>query len=388
MAWQFDASTDQVLGDGWSGTAFSVLLAWFMDSDPNNFQNPLLVYSSAAGGGSLRAGIGTTADGTTMTTFDAAFLTQSAGAPGTGSWYYVALCANAASWITYHGSNPASLTTVGPDTRTTVTAPGSIVISLAAEWWRGRIANLKIYSRQLSAAEVAAELAAYEPISSTGLVRAHSMLTVPPGAPDYGAGASLTAGSTAVTLVAGPTALTRSVAVAGSTPRAVGALTGGSPVSGVLAGASPLAVGALTATETRTGVLAGSTSRPVGALTGGQVATAALAALAPAPVGALVAVLGATATLAGQAPVPVGALTMLTGLAVTLAGQAPRAVGALTATETRTAVLAGQAPHAVGALRPALNLDLPLRFGTPTKPGAIRAGTVTKPAAIRAGTPS
>jgi hypothetical protein len=423
VAWQFDASTDQILGDGWSGTSFTIILWWYIDSDPNNFQNPILVYSNSGGGGSVRAGIGTTSDGTTMTTFDSAFLTQSAGAPGTGVWYCTALVGSTTSWTTYHGTNPASLTTVGPNTRTTVTAPGSIVLSLTAEWWRGRLANLKIYNRALSSGEVATEAAHYAAISSTNLIRRHTMLSSSL-TNEQGTGANLTAGSTSVTVVAGPTALNEAVTVAASTSPASGQLTGtqSTTVEGALAATAPVTGAALTATETRTAALAGTSPLASAALTATETRTAALAALAPSPAAAaltgtvtdpgvlaalapspssaaLTAELGPALGLSATAPAAVGALTGQVGLGGAVAGVAPAAVGTLTATETRTGALAASTAVPFATLRPPLNLSLPLRLGTPiktagpsvatpVKTGSPGVATPTKLAGPRTGTPS
>lgn len=335
MAWQFSEAADEIIGGGWGGLVATISCWWYLDSDPNNFQNPILVYSGSGGSGSVRAGIGTTSDGTTMTAFDAAFLTQSAGAPGTGVWYHTTLVMANTQWMVYHGTNPAALTAVGPNTRTAVNSPGSIVLSLNAEWLRGRMANLKIWTRELTESEAEAEAGTYGVVNATSLRRHHTMLSTSMN-PDAGADTTaLSAGSTAITLVDGPTAITMPAVVAGSAPRATSALTAIEIRQAALAGSAPQAVSALTAVERRLAVVAGSAPQAVSTLIGGTVRPAVLA------------------------------------------GAAPQAVGALTADHTRLAALAGSAPPAVGTLAGVfpLNLALPLKAGAPNKPPVRHAGT-------------
>ena len=206
MAWQFSEATDQLVGDGWPGTVFTLSMWWYMDTDPDESQDPWAVYSDAGGAGSLRALLGTLGDGTTMRAFDAAFLEQAAGAPGTATWYHTTLVANGTAWTVYHGTNPAALTVVGPDTRTAVNAPGSLLLSLAVEWFRGRLAAIKHWTRALPDTEVAAEAATYNVLNATGLHRLHTCRTTSL-ANEGGDGSALTAGATPITLVAGPSFL-------------------------------------------------------------------------------------------------------------------------------------------------------------------------------------
>lgn len=366
MAWQYNASTDQISGSGWSGTVFSILCWWYLDSDPNSSQDPWLVTASAGGAGGTRALLGTTSDGTTMQTWDSAFAAQAAGTPGTGSWYFTALVGNGTSWTTYHGSNPASLTTVGPATRNQVSSPGSFILSLAAEWLRGRTANLKIFTRALSSSDVAAEAAAYEVIDATSLVGAYSMLTSSLS-PDYGTGVSFSAGATAVDVVAGPSALTRTGAVAGSTSPASGALTGGEVISGAVAGTAPKAAGALTGGAVLAGAVAGSAPKAAGALTGGTVAQV---------------------TVAGTSPPATGQLAGMLSALVTVAGTTSAARGALTAMETRTGALAAGPGAAFGRLRQSLPIDGVARVGTPALSAPARAGAPVLAGVARAGAPA
>jgi hypothetical protein len=289
MAIRFDAATDQIIGPGWGGTVFTVVFAWRQQADTNNFADPFLIYPDSGGAGAVRGGFGTSIDGTTMNVFDSAFATQAAGAPGVDVWYCGALVANADQWTVYHGSDPVGgLTAVGPNTRNTITAPGSIVLSLDDEPFSGDLAVLKVWTRALTQTEVEDELASYAVLDSTNLIRSHSWRTSTSMTPDSGSGGALTAGSTAVTLVPGPMWLT--------------------DVTGELAGSAPVPTGALEATTGATGALAGTTPVPTGALAADVGVPAALAGVAPVPVGSLAADIAIPGELAATAPQPRGTL--------------------------------------------------------------------------------
>lgn len=207
MAIRFDASTDQILGTGWSGNVVTILCWIKIVTDRNDFQNPWLVYPNSGGGGAVRAGLGTGSDGTTMILFDSAFATNTGPDMVVGTWYCFAAVMNNTSWTLYYGTDPASLTTVGPNTRVAYTNPGSIVLSLAAEWFSGDLACFKIFTRALSAGDVEDELSAYAVTDATALVGSYSWESSTSLTPDAGTGVALTAGSTAVSLVAGPPGL-------------------------------------------------------------------------------------------------------------------------------------------------------------------------------------
>lgn len=203
MAIRFDQGTDQLVTGGWGGTVATVLCWVRLESDRNDYSTAWVVTANAGGVGSTRALLATGVDGTSISLADSTFALQAGPNMSVGTWYAFGAVMDGANWSFFHGTSAGSLTKVGPNTRNAVSSPGSLVLSLAAEWLSGDIANLKVFTRALSDADVAAELAHYVVQNPTNLVRAHSFLTTAL-TPDSGAGASFTAGSTSVTLVPGP----------------------------------------------------------------------------------------------------------------------------------------------------------------------------------------
>jgi hypothetical protein len=388
VAIQFDASTDQIIGPGWGGTVFTIGLWWYIDTDVNNFQNPLLIYANSGGAGSVRGGIGTAADGTSMTTFDSAFLTQSAGSPGTGVWYCTYLVGNGTSWTTYHGTNPGALTAVGPNTRTAVNAPGSIVLSLAAEWFRGRIAALKIWTRALSAVDVAAEAASYSVVDATSLIRSHTFQTVTM-VPDAGGGGNLTAGSTATTQVAGPTVLDTGItgALAASIPLQTAAIPGDTINPGALAGAVPLQTAALAGDVVLDGALAGAVPLQTAALAGDTIDLGELATSIPLQTAALAGDVVVGGELAGAVPLQAVELAGELEAASEFAATIPLQTTALVGDVVLDGELAASIPLATAALRQTVEYAGRLRAGAPSLAAGLRAGAPVLAGGLRAGVP-
>lgn len=226
MAIRFDASTDQLTGSGWSGNVHTISCWVRLVSDLNAFSNPWLVYPNTGGGGAVRAGLGTDSGGTQMLVFDSAFATHTGPNMSVGTWYYFCVVMNNTTWTLFYGTDPASLTTVGPFTRVAYTSPGSIIISLAAEWANMDLAALKIFTRALNATDAANEGGSYVVINNTSLVASNRWNTSASLTADEGAGVALTAGSTGVSFVAGPTILDKTLTPSGiATGAAVGSAT-------------------------------------------------------------------------------------------------------------------------------------------------------------------
>jgi hypothetical protein len=363
MAWRFDASTDTIIVPGFSGATATILIAAKRVVDLGNYSNVWIVHANSGGTGSTRAGLGTDVGGDTMTLFDSAFLTQTGPTMTTGTWYYFAAVMSSTSWTLYYGTNPASLTTVGPNTRTALSSPGSFTLGDATEWWSGDMANLKVYTRALTLSECQAELATASVVDSTSLIRHHTMDTVTM-VPDAGsAGTNMTAGSTAVAAVTGPYSTTITGALAGSAPQATGALAATQKTNGALAGTAPQATGAVAGIERTNGAVAGSAPVPTGALVATQKTLAALAGAVAQSTGALVATQRTAGAVAGSAPVAVGGLPATQTDPGAVAGSVPQSTGALAGALVNPAVFAGSAPHPTIALVGDL-------------PGMARTGTV------------
>jgi hypothetical protein len=338
MAWLFDAATDKILvGSGWTGSAFTICMWVKRSASASNSHgnNPFRAWSNAAGGGSTIGGIDVQGSSrTTLVAYDSAF-TQTVGGDirsdgGSGAqagWHPIAVVVNATAWALFYntGTDPGSLTKVTA-TRATGATAGSFTLSDAApDWFDGAIANVKLFGRALSDAEVAAELGTYDQVSATNLLFRGSLKTSS-ATPETGT--TMTAGSTAVAVVDGPTRLLQPAALAGSAPLAVGTMAAGISQTGALAGSAPLAVGALVAAIPVQGVFTGQTPHPTGVLAANVGYTGQLAGSAPRPVGTLAATARTLAVLAGSSPRPFGNLFGGTDFAA-LAGSAPRALGRL-----------------------------------------------------------
>jgi hypothetical protein len=336
MAWLFDAATDKVLiPSGWSGSAFTVCL-WVKRSSTatTHGNNPFRAWSNAAGGGTTIGGLDVQGSGrATLVAYDSAF-TQTVGGDirsdgGSGAqagWHPVALVVNGTAWALYYntGTDPSALTKVTA-TRATGATVGSFTLSDNPDFIDGAIANVKVFSRALSDAEVAAELGTYDQVSATNLVFRGTLKTTS-ATPETGT--AMTAGSTAIALVDGPTRLLQPAAMAGSAPQATGALAAAVKVSGVVAGSAPQATGTLAGSIPVLAAVVGQTAHPAGTLAGGVAHTGAVAGSAPRPVGALAATAKLLGAIAGSSPRPFADLFGGTDFGL-LAGSAPPAVGRL-----------------------------------------------------------
>jgi concanavalin A-like lectin/glucanase superfamily protein len=351
MAWLFDAATDKVLvPSGWTGAAFTVCMWVKRTSATANTHgnNPFRAWSNAAGGGSTIAGMDAQgASRNTFVAYDSAF-TQTVGLDvrADAGWHPVALVVNGTAWalFTTTGTDPAALTKVTA-TRATGATAGSFTLSDSpTDWFDGAIANVKVFGAALTDAEVAAELATYAQVRSTNLLF-RATLSTSSNTPETGT--TMTAGSTAVAVVAGPAAL--------------------DPVTGVLAASVQRPVPALAGLVRDLGTLGATLQLPVGSLAGTVPDRGVLAASVALPTAALAGLVRVQGLVTAAVPPPIG----------NIAGIA-RPVGALAATvPLPTAFL-----HEVLPV-----LTLPLRAGTPTTEPGLSAGSPTLTAGLRAGPP-
>lgn len=330
MAWKFDVATDKVLvPSGWAGGVATILM-WIRRSNTTTTHgnNPWRAWTNAAGGGTTQAGLDAQGSSrNTIVSYDSAFSNIIGGAMGDAAWHPVALVMNATAWALFYstGQDPSALTKV-TGTKTTTATVGSWTLSDAApDFFDGEIAAVKLFSRALSDAEVAAELGTYDQVSATNLLFRGTLKTSS-GTPETGT--AMTAGSTAVDVVDGPTRLLQPAVFAGSAPRATGTLAATERVFGAVAGSAPLATGTLAAAIPNLAALAGWAPHPIGVLIGAVAWTGSVSGRAPQAIGVLAAAVRNLATLAGSAPSPFGNMFGGTDFGVLAAG-APRAVGRL-----------------------------------------------------------
>jgi hypothetical protein len=126
-----------------------------------------------------------------------------------GTWFRIALIrASATSATLYRGAfgSPLTATTDAAMSTNITGTPAKLWLggdSYSAEWWNGRLANVKLYNAALTQAEVETELGQYVPVRTANLLRWHPMI----GAETTdrsGNGNTLTAGSTAANTEDGP----------------------------------------------------------------------------------------------------------------------------------------------------------------------------------------
>lgn len=121
------------------------------------------------------------------------------------TWYRIGVVVNAGAASLYSGIATGSLSVTTVANFTTPNPPTELVIGsdIFDEWWNGRVGSFKLWNAALTATEVAAELAQFNPVRTTSLLRVHNFKTAGTG-DDSGNGRTLTAGTTATTTEADP----------------------------------------------------------------------------------------------------------------------------------------------------------------------------------------
>lgn len=223
MAWRFDAATDKVLvASGWTGSVATICMWVQRVVDRNAGSNPWRAWSNAAGGGSTVAGLGSDGGGDTIVSFDSAFSNLTGPSLVGNGWHCVALVMNGTSWTMYYGTDPASLTTVS-GTKANATTPGSWTLVDSPDFFSGDIANVKLFQRALTSGEAAAELASDAQVSGTNLLWRGTLRTSS-NTPETGT--VMTAGGTAIAVVAGPPALDHATGTSATTISATATAVG------------------------------------------------------------------------------------------------------------------------------------------------------------------
>lgn len=365
MAWRFSAANQRIYMPGWTGNVATVLCWFSRVADRNAFSNPWVTYSGSTGGGTLNSGFGSDSGGDSFVLFDSAFTSMAGPASVTnGTWYCMAAVLNNTTWTLYHGTSVGSLTTVGPSTRAALTTPGSISLSDPADWFSGDLANLKVFTRALSLAEVQAELATYAEVSTTNLFRRHTMQTVTM-VPDSGV-TNATAGAGAVSAVSGPATLD-ALSGGGTSATTISAtatarLSGsGTSATTIAATAAARAAGSASSATT---VSATAAARALGTGTSATTISATAAARLTG-VGGTVTTIAATATARAN-----GTATSATTIGATAAGSSAQAIGGGTSSTTIAATATARANGVAQA-------SITTISATATASGTVGASAVT-----------
>jgi hypothetical protein len=123
---------------------------------------------------------------------------------GTAAWYQVAAVHTSATSVTCYAAAAGNTLTSQVATVTSVT-PAKLYVggdSYPGEFWGGRIGAFKMWNAALSQAEVTLELAQFNPVRATNLLRCHTFKS--DILDTSGNSNALTAGSTAVTFDTDP----------------------------------------------------------------------------------------------------------------------------------------------------------------------------------------
>lgn len=193
-----------------TGTAYTMLCWGKLVVDINNFAIFFAVRNA-----SRTIWVETAADGTTLEMSTAGTTSGAGDISGLrtlalNTWYRFALVINGTSQLLYHGAATGALTASAPTTAPPDQfTPTAIDIGgdANAAFLNGEVAAFKMFNAALTATEVAAELAQFNPVRRTSLLRYHPFFTAP-GLNDlsgWTGAANLTAGATAtVTSTADP----------------------------------------------------------------------------------------------------------------------------------------------------------------------------------------
>jgi Concanavalin A-like lectin/glucanases superfamily len=309
-----------------AGTVYTVTCWAMISVDRNTYSEIVSLGNSTSP--STYCSISTNADGTSVGIFDLANY-SGAGVGETsmtvGAWYRLAMVVNGASATFYIANGPTGSLTATSVTDLTPPTPGAMslgnYVGGGSFFLDGRLAAVKMWSAELAAAEVEAELAQYQPRRTANLLRWHPFLTVE--TTDYsGNGNTLSGGSGATTedgppIPWGPSAprLILPAAAAGNqgalvaaAPSPTASLTGTAAVSGQTSVTAPPSTGSATATLTAVGSLSVAAPLPVASLTDVSAATGPVAVTAPAAASVFTGTVTAAGQVAAAAPLPTASI--------------------------------------------------------------------------------
>lgn len=270
MSTRFDAATDRIsfagamfpVGSGFTVTAW----AWV---SANTATNATFGRLHASSGGATIVTWGTGADGLSGPNyFTAGGSVGNSTNMAVGAWRKVAISCSGTTGKSYvatiGGSTEVDSGTVGVGTPDGLTLGGRAPAD-SSEWFNGRLAHVRVWSVELTQAEIEAEWAAAVPQHAAGLF-AWWPLTDSTDLTDHsGNHHDLTAGSTAVSTEADPPLNT---SVVGTAAGVLGGVTGQANGVRTVTGGAGTALGAVSGTANGTRTVVGSAQADLGHLTG------------------------------------------------------------------------------------------------------------------------
>lgn len=210
MAIRFNAATDRISHTASNppdpASGFTITAWAYLSVDQDDFS--ALARLSANDGASTSANMSTHSSGTTMGYLSSGGLLVSGYALSVGFWSRVAISATGTSGKVYAAPAVGAVDlvsgTVGGAATPTMLTVGGRSVNDGSEWFNGRIAYLRIWSIELSQAEIEFEWASATVVKTANLW-ADYPLTIAGDLNDAsGNGRHLVAGSTSVTTEDGP----------------------------------------------------------------------------------------------------------------------------------------------------------------------------------------
>lgn len=204
MSVRFVSNSDGYLSTTGQPTspAYTFTFWTYLSVDQNTYTIILQLHDALATTNAMM--FGTDADGTTLGLFDrdSATVFASQVAATIGTWYQVGIVVNGGTTTLYTAPAGGSVTTWSGAV-TWATTFGNIDISSIGNGLNGRVAAFKMWDAALTSTEVSAELAQFDPLRVSNLLRYHPFHVAE--ITDYSDnGNTLTAGSTATTTEADP----------------------------------------------------------------------------------------------------------------------------------------------------------------------------------------
>lgn len=210
MAVRFNAATDRISHSSSNPpdpSAGFTITAWvYLSVDQDDFT--AIARLSASDGASTSANMSTHSSGTTMGYLTGGGQLVSGHALSVDNWSRVAISATGTSGKVY-GATPAGSVnlvtgTVGGAATPTMLTIGGRSVGDSSEWFNGRVAHLRIWSAELSQAEIETEWASPTAVRTANLWADYPLDNAGNLNDSSGNGHNLSAGSTAVTTEDGP----------------------------------------------------------------------------------------------------------------------------------------------------------------------------------------
>ena len=210
MAVRFDASTDRITFSGAGvpdpASGFTVLGWVYLVNDRNDFST--VVRLSAGSGASTSASLATLGDGTTLCYLTGGGIPVSNHGLSAGAWSRAAMSATGSTGTIYGatatGPTDAVSGTVGGAASPDMLTVGGRSAGDGSEWSDIRAAYLRVYSAQLTQAEIETEWGSIVPVRTSGLWADYPLEDAADLTDHSGNGRHLVAGGTAVTTEPGP----------------------------------------------------------------------------------------------------------------------------------------------------------------------------------------